>query len=76
MKSKLTIGDQVAFAQSVIRRTNDGPQARGIVVSVSGNTAGVDFKGTWIAHEDGGTVRYVPISNLTKILPNGVIFSN
>lgn len=76
MKSKLTIGDQVAFAQAVIRRTNDGSRARGTVVSVSGNTVGVDFKGTWIAHEDGGTVRYVPTANLTKILPNGVIFSN
>jgi heme A synthase len=74
--AKLTIGDKVAFSQAVIRRTMDGTRARGTVVSVMGNTAAVDFAGTWIAHEDGGTVRYVPTANLTKIQPNGVIFSN
>jgi len=74
--SKLTIGDKVAFSQAVIRRTMDGTRARGTVVSVTGNTAAVDFAGTWVAHEDGGTVRYVPTANLTKIQPNGVIFSN
>jgi hypothetical protein len=36
----------------------------------------VDFAGTWIQHENGGTVRHVPAANLTKIQPNGVIFSN
>ena len=74
--SKLTVGDKVAFSQAVIRRTMDGTRARGTVVSVTGNTAAIDFAGTWIAHEDGGTVRYVPTANLTKIQPNGVIFSN
>ena len=74
--TKLTIGDKVAFSQAVIRRTMDGTRARGTVVSVTGNTAAIDFAGTWIAHEDGGTVRYVPVANLTKVQPNGVIFSN
>jgi len=74
--AKLNTGDKVAFSQSVIRRTPDGTRARGVVVSVTANTAAVDFGGTWIAHEDGGTVRYVPLANLTKIQPNGVIFSN
>ena len=73
---KLTVGDKVAFSQAVIRRTMDGTRARGTVVSVTGNTAAIDFAGTWIAHEDGGTVRHVPIANLTKILANGAIFSN
>ena len=76
MVSKLTIGDKVAFSQAVIRRTQDGSKARGVVVSVSKNTAAIDFGGTWIEHEDGGTIRYVPLANLTKIQPNGVIFSD
>jgi heme A synthase len=76
MKSKLNMGDKVAFSQAVIRRTNDGTRARGTVVSVTANVVAVDFAGTWISHEDGGTVRYVPIANLTKIQPNGVIFSD
>jgi hypothetical protein len=74
--AKFAAGDKVAFSQAVIRRTMDGTRARGTVVSVTGNTAAIDFAGTWIAHEDGGTVRYVPTANLTKIQPNGVIFSN
>lgn len=76
MISKLTIGDKVAFSQAVIRRTQDGSKARGVVTGISKTTAAVDFGGTWIEHEDGGTIRYVPIANLTKIQPNGVIFSN
>jgi hypothetical protein len=72
----LNVGDKVAFSQSVIKRTNDGSKARGTVISVTQNVVAVDFAGTWIAHENGGTVRHVPIANLTKIRPDGVIFSN
>ena len=76
MAKILSIGDKVAFSQNVIRRTMDGSNARGVVVSVSDKTAAIDFKDTWIKHEDGGTIRHVPIANLTKILANGVIFSD
>ena len=40
-------------------------KARGVVLSVSGPVARVDFRGAWFAHEDGGTVRTVPVANLT-----------
>jgi hypothetical protein len=76
MKTQFNLGDKVAFSQAVIRRTNDGMRARGIVVSAGADVVAVDFAGTWIAHENGGTVRHVPAANLTKIQPNGVIFFN
>ena len=76
MKTQFNPGDKVAFSQAVIRRTNDGTRARGTVVSAGADVVAVDFAGTWIAHENGGTVRHVPTANLTKIQPNGVILSD
>ena len=69
-------GDTVAFSQAVIRRTGHGASARGTVVSVHGRVACVDWHGTWIAHEDGGTVRSMPVANLTRVLTNGAIFGD
>lgn len=69
-------GDTVAFSQAVIRRTGDGASARGIVVSVRDNIVRVDWRGTWIPHEDGGTVRSIPAANLTRVLTNGAVFGD
>ncbi len=76
---KFSINDKVAFARAVVRRLgHDKPtaDARGVVVAVDGPVVAVDFAGTFIPHENGGTVRYVPAANLTKILSNGVIYDN
>jgi len=74
---KFSIGDKVAFSRDVVRRVGldkDTGGARGVVVGVNGPVISVDFKGTWVKHENGGTVRHVPAANLTKILHNGVIY--
>ena len=47
---------------------------RGVVVAVDGPVVAVDFAGTWMPHENGGTVRHVPAGNLTKIMTNGVVY--
>jgi hypothetical protein len=76
---KFSINDKVAFARAVVRRLGyDKPtaDARGVVVAVDGAVVAVDFAGTFIPHENGGTVRYVPAANLTKILANGVIYDH
>ena len=69
--SKFNIGDVVAFAPAVIARTGhnklDG-DARGCVLSIDGAVISVDFAGTWLPHEDGGTVRYVPAANLIRVI--------
>jgi len=70
-------GQAVAFAQPVIKRIGSGAAARGTIVEViGGKIARVDFHGTWIDHEDGGTIRTVPLANLTPILANGAIFGD
>ena len=72
---KFSVGDRVTFSRDVVRRLgcdkNVG-DARGRVVDVNGPVVSVDFAGTWVRHENGGTVRHVPAGNLTKILANGV----
>ena len=76
---KFSINDKVAFARAVVRRVGHDKAtagARGVVVAVDGPVVAVDFAGTWRAHENGGTVRYVPAANLTKILANGVIYDH
>ena len=76
---KFSINDKVAFARAVVRRVGHDKataDARGVVVAVDGPVVAVDFGGTWRTHENGGTVRYVPAANLTKILANGVIYDN
>lgn len=69
-------GDTVAFSQAVIRRTGHGASARGTVVGVRDNIVRVDWRGTWIAHEDGGTIRSIPAVNLTRVLTNGAVFGD
>ena len=74
---KFSIGDKVAFARDVVRRVGldkHTGDARGVVVGVNGPVISVDFNGTWVLHENGGTVRHVPAQNLTKILANGVTY--
>ena len=76
---KFSVGDNVTFARDVVRRLGCDKtvaDARGRVVNVNGPVVSVDFAGTWIRHEDGGTVRHVPAANLTKILANGVIYDH
>jgi hypothetical protein len=83
-RKTFTIGDRVAFSQAVIRRTGDKTtaDARGVVVDVKplrglgGPLVSVDFGGTWIAHENGSSIRTVPAVNLTRILSNGAIFGD
>lgn len=74
MKRQFNIGDVVAFAPAVVARTGhhkfDG-DARGRVLSVDGAVVSVDFAGTWIPHEDGGTIRFIPAANLVKVI-NGI----
>lgn len=67
-------GDTVVFSQSVLRRCWDREaDARGTVVSVRDRIAEVDFHGTWIAHQDGGTVRTLPAANLSRVMSNGLV---
>jgi hypothetical protein len=76
-KLKFNVGDSVAFARHVVKRVGHDKytaDARGRVVAVDGPVVAVDFAGTWSTHEDGGTVRYVPAGNLTKIMANGVVY--
>jgi hypothetical protein len=76
-KIKFSIGDKVAFHREVVRRVgldkNTG-DARGVVVEINDSVVSVDFGNTWVKHENGGTVRYVPAANLTRILSNGVVY--
>ena len=74
--SKFKPGDAVAFSQAVIRRAGHGGSARGTVVDVTGPVARVDWRGSWIPHEDGGTVRSIPAANLTRVFADGVVFGD
>lgn len=80
-KSKFKPGDTVAFSQAVIRRcdvraAHGASLARGTVVDVTGPIVRVDWRGTWIPHEDGGTIRSIPSVNLTRVFANGVVFGD
>ena len=75
--SKFSIGDNVAFSRAVVRRLGyDKPtaDARGRVVEINGPVITVDFSGSWLRHENGSTVRFVPAANLTRVFDNGVIY--
>ena len=75
--TKFSIGDRVAFSRAVVARTGHNKfdaDARGRVMEINGPVITVDFSGSWLRHENGSTVRYVPAANLTKILANGVIY--
>jgi|LakMenE18May11ns_1017448.scaffolds.fasta_scaffold9162371_2 hypothetical protein len=69
-------GQKVAFAQSVLKRMGPSPM-RGTVLSLhsGGKVAEVDTGGTW-PNEDGNSIRFIPVANLTPILANGVIFGD
>ncbi len=69
-------GQKVAFAQSVLKRM--GPSSmRGTVLALhsGGKVAEVDTGGTW-PNEDGNSIRFIPVANLTPILANGAIFGD
>jgi len=73
-------GQQVAFKQSVIRRLGYDKitaDMRGVVLSLvsGGKVAEVDTGGTF-PNEEGNSIRFIPVANLTPILPNGAIFGN
>ena len=79
MATKFSINDTVTFSRDVVRRLRcdkNTADARGVVVDVNGPVVSVDFGGTWVRHENGGTVRHVPAANLTKISRNGVIYDH
>ena len=73
--SNLNPGDTVAFSRAVIRRAALGANARGIVVGVRNNIARVDWRGTWLPHEDGSTVRSMPVANLVRVI-NGAVMED
>lgn len=69
---------RVAFTQAVIRRTHDQARTanmRGTILEVDGRVARVDTHGTY-PNEDGESIRWIPLANLTPILDNGVIFGD
>lgn len=76
----MKIGQQVAFKQAVIRRMGyDKVTAdmRGTVLSLmsGGKVAEVDTGNTF-PNDEGNSVRFIPVANLTPILSNGVIFGD
>jgi hypothetical protein len=76
----MKIGQNVAFKRSVIRRLGyDKVTAdmRGRVLSLmsGGKVAEVDTGGTF-PNEEGNSVRFIPVANLTTILANGTIFGD
>ena len=76
----MKIGQHVAFKQSVIRRLGHDKitaNMRGQVLSIvsGGKVAEVDTSGTY-PNEEGNSVRFIPVANLTTILPNGAIFGD
>lgn len=75
----MKVNDTVAFNQATLRRTqHEGANARGTIVALElgGKLARVDWHGTWIPHEDGGTIRTVPVANLTRVFSNGIVFGD
>ena len=76
----MKIGQHVAFKQTVIRRMSyDKVTAdmRGKVLSIvsGGKVAEVDTGGTF-PNEEGNSIRFIPVANLTPILSNGAIFGD
>jgi hypothetical protein len=75
----MKVNDTVAWNQATLRRTqHQGAKARGTIVALElgGKIARVDWHGTWIPHEDGGTIRTVPTANLTRVFSNGIVFGD
>ena len=75
--TKFSIGDRVAFSRAVVARTGHNKfdaDARGRVMEINGPVITVDFSGSWLRHENGSTVRYVPAANLTRVFDNGVVY--
>lgn len=81
-KPSFAVGDTVAFAQAVVRRSGDQlftSRARGTVVDVTlnGRIVAVDWGASWLPHEEtGSSVRHVPSANLTRVLSNGAVFGD
>ena len=74
---KLSVNDTVIFNRQTLKRLGSdkvSADARGTVVSVHGPIVSVDWHGSWLPHENGGTVRTMPAANLTRILSNGAVF--
>jgi hypothetical protein len=73
--SKIKVGDQVRFTSQVVSRSGNRSsesgrralKARGLVTQVRDGVISVDFEGTWIPHENGGTVRHLPEANLRLV---------
>ena len=75
----MKINDTVAWSKAVLARTEHAyAGARGVIVALElgGKIARVDWGGTWLPHEDGGTVRTVPTANLTRVFSNGIVFGD
>ena len=66
-------GDIVRFSRFVVRGNRTTASARGTVLSVADQFARVDFHGTWFTHENGSTVRTVPVANLVRASRSNVI---
>ena len=75
----LNPGDTVAFSRAVIRRASFGADARlvadarGVVIGVRNSIARVDWRGTWLPHEDGCTIRSLPAANLVRVIDGAVM---
>jgi hypothetical protein len=75
----MKLNDTVAWNKATLKRTgHQYARARGVIVALElgGKIARVDWRGTWLPHEDGGTVRTVPTANLTRVFSNGIVFGD
>jgi hypothetical protein len=61
-------GHTVVFKNSIVRMCGNSAEVanrKGVVISVQGAIAKVEFGKTWI-NEDGRTLRSVPVNNLVQ----------
>lgn len=80
MSKSIKPGQLVAFSQAVLKRCGGDKSIadmRAIVLSLmsNGKVAQVDTRGTY-PNEDGNSVRYIPVANLTVVLRNGAVFGD
>ena len=73
----MNTGDKVCFRSAVVARSGHDKRTadmRGVIVEFTsgGKVARVDCGNTYTA-EDGRTVRGIPVANLQRIKPDGVI---
>lgn len=63
----IRVGDRVRLAPAVVARIEGRFRAaRGTVLAVEGRVARVDWHGSFPLHEDGGTIRSMPVANLVR----------